>query len=338
MIRLLRNRALKAEVAAAANRLHLFDAYAFLKRKRIGSQVAVANYHRVTMTKDDWSCETLSPQAFESQIRYFCENFSILSLDRLLLYLQQDRSLPKKTVAITFDDGYRDNYLYAFPILRKYAVPATFFLTTGHIGTSKLFWWDKVGYVVYHAAGTRLELEERTYPLKSASDRRRAKLMIMKELKHLPEERKNELIEKLVDICRVDIPADLGKQLVLSWEEVEEMSQNGAQFGAHSATHPILANLPLEQARWEISRSKEDLEMRLQKKVKFFSYPEGSFNSEIVEIVKQTGFAAAVATYPSWITPRSDVYRLGRINMIEDSDRSAALLCGLLGDLNFQEK
>lgn len=67
--------------------------------------------------------------------------------------------------------------------------------------------------------------------------------------------------------------------------------------------------------------------------MKFFSYPNGCYNGEIVEIVKQAGFVAAVASDPLWITARSDVYRLGRINMIEDSNRSAALLCGLWGDL-----
>lgn len=291
-------------------------------------------YHRISEKRDDWSCYTLSPQAFESQIAYFRENFEILSLDQLSWHLLRDRPLPRKTVAVTFDDGYKDNYVYAFPILRKYAVPATFFLTTGHIGINKPFWWDKMGYLVYHAVPTRLKLEELgSYPLESAFDRRRAKLVITEKLNDLPEETKNKLIEKLANICRVEIPADLGRQLILSWEEVEKMSQDGAQFGAHSVTHAALTNLPLEQAKWEIRRSKEDIEERLGKKVNFFSYPDGHLNSEVVEIVKQAGFAAAFTSDPSWIAPKSDVYRLARISMTEDSNKSAVLLCGLWRDL-----
>jgi peptidoglycan/xylan/chitin deacetylase (PgdA/CDA1 family) len=324
----------KALVAAVAKRLRFLDTYAFLKRKHIGSQVVIATYHRISLERDDWSRTTLSPQAFETQIRYFRENFQILSLDQLLSHLLGDKSLPRRVCVITFDDGYRDNYVYALPILRKYAVPATFFLTTGHIGINKPFWWDEVGYLVHHAVPTHLELEELgSYPMESASDRRRANLVITGKLNDLPEERKNTLIERLADISRVNIPADMGKQLILSWEEVEEMSQKGAQFGAHSMTHATLTNLPLEQAKWEIRQSKEGIEERLGRKVSFFSYPDGRFNSEIVEIVRETGFAAAATTDPKWITPKSDVYRLGRISMIEDSNKSAALLCGLRGDL-----
>jgi len=336
---LFRNRALASEtkilVAAAANRLHVPDAYAFLKRKHIGSQVVIAMYHSVSVRKDGW-CEayTLSPESFESQIRYFCENFEILSLDQLCENLRQSRTLPKKAVAITFDDGYRDNYVNAFPILRKYGVPATFFLTTGHIGVSKLFWWERVGYLVQHTGAARLNLEELgRYALESAFDRRRACLMITEKLKHFPEEKKNDLMEKLADICGVDIPADLANQLTLSWEEAEEMSQHGAQFGAHSVTHPILTNLPLNQAKWEMFQSKEDIEKKLRKRVDFFSYPNGLFNSDLAEMAHRNGFVGAVTADPSWITPRTDVYRLGRIAMMVGPNASTTMLCGLWGDL-----
>ena len=320
---------------AAANRIRLLEVYAFLKRKHIGSQVVIATYHRVSMRKDKWPMENLSPESFESQIRYFCRNFEILSLEQLVRDLQQGRSLPKKAAVITFDDGYRDNYVYAFPILRKYAVPPTFFLTTSYIGGSKLFWWDKVGYLVHHTTAARLEVEELgRYALESEFDRRRATLMVVEKLYLFPEERKNGLLEKLADVCGVDIPGDLGSQLILSWEEVEEMSLDGVQFGAHSVTHPNLTNLPPEQAKWEICQSKEDIEKRLRKKVDFFSYPGGGLNAEIVEMVKQNGFVAAVTTDPSWVTPSSDLYRLGRIGMMYvDHNRSAALLCGTYGDL-----
>jgi peptidoglycan/xylan/chitin deacetylase (PgdA/CDA1 family) len=332
---LLRNRTLtsKAILAAVANRIRLFDVYASLKRKHIGSQVVIANYHRVTMIKDDWSCESLSPQAFESQIEYFRQNFEILSLDQLSRHLRQDRSLPKKAVVVTFDDGYLDNYVYARPILRKYGVPATFFLTTGHIGGSRLFWWDKVGYAVEHTRKQWLELTEfGTWEL-PAYDRRKTRNRIVNAIRDLPEQRKNLAIEDLLRVAGVSIPDALAKEVILSWEEVVEMSEEGIDFGAHTLTHPILTNMPLEQAKLEIVQSKKDIETKIGRQVNFFSYPNGSLNSEIVDIVKQAGFVAGVTADPSWITQESDVYRLGRIMMIGDSNRSAVLLCGLWGDL-----
>jgi len=244
--------------AAVGGRLRLFDAYGSLKQKHIGSQVVIVIYHRVCPTRCDWSATSISPHGFESQIRFFHEHFEILSLDRLWRDLQQGRVLPRKTVTISFDDGYRDSYVHALPILRKFAAPATFFLATGHIGSNKPFLWDTVGYLVHHAAAARLKLEELgTYSLKSVFDRRRASFVIREKLSHFPEQKRNKLMEKLEDICEVVIPADLGEQLNLSWEEVMRMNRDGFQFGAHSVTHPDLTKVPLEQARWEIHRSKE---------------------------------------------------------------------------------
>jgi peptidoglycan/xylan/chitin deacetylase (PgdA/CDA1 family) len=149
----------------------------------------------------------------------------------------------------------------------------------------------------------------------------------------LPEQRKNLAIEDLLRVAGVSIPDALAKEVILSWEEVVEMSEEGIDFGAHTLTHPILTNMPLEQAKLEIVQSKKDIETKIGRQVNFFSYPNGSLNSEIVDIVKQAGFVAGVTADPSWITQESDVYRLGRIMMIGDSNRSAVLLCGLWGDL-----
>lgn len=321
--------------ASLLNGVRFFDAYAHLKRSRVGSQAVIAMYHRVSSDIDDWSISSqVIRRSFESQMQYLRQNYEIISLDELLGALQHRKSLPKKAIAITFDDGYRDNYLNAFPILRKYRIPATFFLTTGYIGVGKPFWWDTVGYLIYNATVRRLELDELgTFSMTSTSDRRRTALTIEDKLERLPEERKNEQIKKLADICRAEIPADLGRQLVLSWDEVEEMQREGAQFGAHSVTHSVLTNLPLAQARWEIRQSKEDLEKRLREEVRFFSYPAGQYSSEIVKIVEENGYAGAATSDWLWITAESDPYRLGRIPMMEDRSKNAALLSGFVGDL-----
>jgi peptidoglycan/xylan/chitin deacetylase (PgdA/CDA1 family) len=325
--------------ASWLGRLRFFDAYAYLKRKHIGSQVAITTYHRVPFSRQNWSIRSqVTLRSFENQIQYLRQNFAILSLDELRQALQR-KSLPKRAVVITFDDGYRDNYLYAFPILKKYSIPAMFFLTTGHIGVGKPFWQDRVGYLIHHAMVGHLELDELgSYTIRSAFDRSRATFMIRDNLERLPEQRKNCLIEKLADVCRADIPDDFGSQLVLSWAEVEEMHQDGAEFGAHSVTHPFLTDLPSAQARWEIQQSKEDIERRLGEEVRFFSYPMGQCSSEIVRIVKECGFAGAVTTDWSWISPRSDPYRLGRIPMTESQSKSAALLSGFVGDLGIKSR
>ena len=117
------------------------------------------------------------------------------------MFIQQGKSLPEKAVVITFDDGYKDNYLYAYPILKKHRIPATIFLATGHIDTGKLFWWDKVSYVIRHTNVGQLNLGELgTYSVQSDLDRFHTNFIITEGLKKLPNVRKNLLIEKLLNI------------------------------------------------------------------------------------------------------------------------------------------
>lgn len=250
-------------------------------------------------------------------------------------YIQEGKSLPEKAVVITFDDGYKDNYLYAYPSLNKYHIPATIFLTTAHVGRGKLFWWDKVNYVIQHTTVNQLNLGELgNYLLQSELDKFYAKPIIVEGLKKLSEEEKNLLIEKLLNILEVDIPTDLGKQLILSWDEVREMSNDGIAFGAHSVNHSVLTNLPLRQAKWEITQSKKDIEEKIGTQATAFSYPNGDFNAELVEFIRESGFTYAVsAGTPRLISSKDNPYTLSRIGLGEDFHKSKVIISGLWGDL-----
>jgi len=325
---------IKQSAGTVLNRLGLLDTYAFLKRKRIGSQVIVMWYHRVSPTRDDWSYEALSPKSFQRQIAYLCCTCEIVPLGRLIACLREGKSLPDRVAAITIDDGYKDNYLYAYPILTRFRVPATIFLTTGHIGTSDLFWWDKVGYLIQHTGVERLRLGENwSYRLESPAKRRYASLSITEKLKEMPEAEKNLIIEELVNVAGVHIPDFIGQQLILSWSEVSEMSRNGIDFGAHSVTHPILTMTSLKEARREIAQSRDDIEARIGKQVQFFCYPNGDFNAEIEAIVKELGFLAAFTCDPAWIIRRPNFYELGRIGGDENFDMFKFQWSGLWSDL-----
>ena len=326
-------------VASVANRLHMLEAYSSARGCLTKSQVAILIYHRVCPRTDNWSLAPLSPESFETQMKYFAQNYEVLSLDRLVQYATSGKSFPEKAVVVTLDDGYKDNYLYAYPILRKYNIPATIFLTTGYIGASELFWWDKVAYIIEsNISIKKLNLNDfGIYSLQSELEKTQVKSIICEKLKKLSDNKRKSIIEKLLDICQVEIPRDLGKKLFLSWKEVKEMDNAGVTFGAHSVNHPILINMPLEQSKNEIVQSKKDIEEKLGKKVTAFSYPNGNFNAEIVELVRKSGFTCAVSVYPGMppklITPKDSVYHLSRIGTYEDLNRSKILLCGLSGDL-----
>ena len=182
---------IKNAVASAANTLSILDLYAFSRRQLTTSQTAILTYHRVCPKNDDWSLETINPHAFEQQMEYFCRKYEILSLADLTQHIMQAKRLPKRAVVITFDDGYLDNYLYAYPILNKYHIPATIFLTTGQISSDKLFWWDKVGYIIQNTSERQLNFEELgEHSLQSVKEKNKAQKIITERLKHINEDRK----------------------------------------------------------------------------------------------------------------------------------------------------
>jgi peptidoglycan/xylan/chitin deacetylase (PgdA/CDA1 family) len=326
---------MKILVAATANGIRLLDTYAFIRRTLIRSQIAILMYHRVGPQNDNWSLETTSLENFEKQIRYLSRNYEILLVEQLAQLIREGKDLPTKAVVITFDDGYRDNYVYGFPILRKYHVPATIFLSTGHIGTHNLFWWDKVSYLIHHTEMKQLGLGELgTYQLNSEREKSLATSSLVDRLKKIPDEQKNLAIGQLARISGVDIPGELGKKFILSWQEVIEMSRNGVSFGSHTVNHPILTNLTSDQAKWEIVQSKKDIEEKIGKKVLSFSYPNGNFNQEIVAFLEKSGYGCAVAVSPyNLISRKNNIYTLSRIGTGDDFNIFKVMFCGLWGDL-----
>jgi peptidoglycan/xylan/chitin deacetylase (PgdA/CDA1 family) len=267
-----------------------------------------------------WSNTSIGVEDFEYQIRYLYSKCNVMPLDEMLLHLQAKKTLPPKTVAITFDDGYKDNYTNAYPILRKYSLPAIIFLTTCHIDTGELIWSDKVKYAIMNTGRERVELKGLgMYSLHSHDDRKQAYFDIVSKLKEFLQDEKNLMIKKLLTKLAVSIPNDLGKEVGLSWDEIREMSNNGITFGAHTVTHAILTKLPLEETRKEILESKKRIEEEVGMPVTTFSYPNGGpadFNNEIKSILKQNGFMYAVtASPPKLVTPDTDLWELGRISM-----------------------
>ena len=330
---------MESRIAAMADYVQFLDCYAFIRRQVANSQVAVLLYHSIHSDGDTWSAgaDALSPQEFERQIAYFCRNYEILSLDAIAQYVHQQKTLPKKAVAITFDDGYRDNYYNAYPILKKYGVPATIFLTVGHIERDNLFWWDKISYAIHHAQVTQLDIKELgSYSLHSNADKAMATSSVVKRLKQIPEAEKNSIVESIMALCLTEIPDGLAKRLILSWDQVKEMSNTGISFGAHTINHPNLTRVPLEQARQEILESKKILEERLGQKIRSFSYPNGKtgdYNETVVKRVERAGFECAVTNIPQLVSLTVSPYQIGRIAELNDLSRLKVMLSGLWGDL-----
>lgn len=298
------------------NRVKLLDLYSFIK-SNLRSYVAIICYHRVGNIKDRWAIDTTDIIDFEKEMRYLSKTHKILSLEEMAKIINEKKALPKKGAVVTFDDGYKDNYTKAFPVLKKYNIPATIFLTTGNIGNDNLFWWDKVEYILRNTKLKRFDLGDFGDIIPPLG---KTKLKTLDEITtkftKIPENKKCDLIDKLVEISDVDIPKNLGKAIIMSWDEVKEINEEGINLGAHTVTHPILTKIPLMQAKNEIINSKKEIERRLKKPVNTFSYPNGlanDFNNDIKTILKENGFICATTLIPKTINNNTDLFELGRL-------------------------
>lgn len=275
-------------------------------------------YHRVVSEKD-LQRRFIQPgmyvlnHVFEKQIRFLKKHFQIVSFPYLLdRWQQKTYDLGKRYCVITFDDGWLDNYHYAFPILKRYSIPATIFLPTAFIGTRQWYWPEKISYLLehfYNPAMTSAKREALCFLFRRYTrihdifmstaiainvekqwERIDAVIEIWKEL---PPEEIDELVDGMSRVLEVTFPDE---RVFLNWEEIGQMSQKDISFGSHSCTHRILTKLPLMESKKEIELSKQTLLDKKLNYVPIFCYPNGNHNPELQNLVRDCGYQAAVTT------------------------------------------
>jgi len=278
-----------------------------------------------------------SPAGFEWQIAHVRRYFTVLSLGEIIERFQAGSPLPLNIAVITFDDGYQDNYSLAYPILRRYGLPATIFLTTGLIddangsgkGTTDAMWWDELVFLLATTqTGTVSVPDLGVLNLSTAKDRSRAREKLRRHLKSLDNDDRRMQVDALKHSLASEQNAQLRTPARLTWEEVCEMSRNGVTFGAHTHSHPILTRVSNDEAEREILLSKRIIENKLGTPVRLFAYPngkKGDFDARIQEILIQSGFDAAVTLVHGsnrLIKNQLDWYALRRIHVSNDDRRT----------------
>lgn len=284
-------------------------------------------YHRIVDGKDSapYYLSGIQPFVFESQMKFLSENFSVISLEETSENIMADRQIPRNAVAVTIDDGYIDCYANAYPVLRKYGIPATIFLATGHMGSSKAFWIDKVGYLFKNGRPAKPYYEHPVFSrieLNTAEKRIGFLEPVVQKLKKISENEKSAIIDDLEDFFQVS-DGELRVNYNLTWPQIREMSRNGVSFGTHTVTHPILTRIPIDKAEKEIVESKKRIENEIGKPVYGFCYPNGTeadFDDSIIRILKKHGFNYAVTTIWGSNDVNSDLFRLKRMEPNFNSD------------------
>jgi peptidoglycan/xylan/chitin deacetylase (PgdA/CDA1 family) len=234
--------------------------------------LSVLAYHRVLPAPDPLRPGEPTVQQFEARMRWVASAFNVLPLLDAVRALRNGW-LPPRALSITFDDGYADNHDLALPVLRKLGLPATFFIATGYLDGGCMF-NDTVIEALRAAPGPALDLEDLGFGLTalgSDEERRQAVGRILEELIYeVPRERAEVAVE-IAKRVGIDPPA----RLMMTAKQVRALNDAGMAIGAHTVTHPILAQISLDGARKEIVESKVYLEQITGAPIRLFAYPNG---------------------------------------------------------------
>jgi peptidoglycan/xylan/chitin deacetylase (PgdA/CDA1 family) len=292
----------------------------------------------------------VTAETFDHQLAFLRKHFSIVPLSSLVnpqsairnpqcsdlvnpqSAIRNPQFSARPLCAVTFDDGWRDNYEIAFPILQTHEVPATIFLTTDFIGTNRSFWHTRLMYVLLHAELSNLM---RNYAVLQACPALvRHRLMSLFPMTDPPcSQDVDSVIEAVKETCDEDTIENLIRDLAytggvrrplfsdrsffLDWDQVCEMAAAGIEIGSHGCSHRILTRLKLEQAEDELIRSKAEIERRVGQEVRHFAFPDGAVNRSLMESAGRVGYQTACLSGSGSNEGRVGTPTLRRVGMHE---------------------
>ncbi len=279
----------------------------------------VLTYHRVNDDGDPFF-PSVPTAVFEREMAYIARTYRVLTVEELADRMQRG-ALPRNALAITFDDGYRDNLTQAAPILARHGVPATIFLATGFIGTADVPWFDRLAMAFKSTkAASIVAPSGETLDLPDRAARVLAMERILACLKTLPDADQRRTLDGVLKALGVT-DRECFKNLMLNWDDVHALASLGFSIGAHTVNHPILSRISAERAWKEILGSRAMIETACGRPPRAFAYPSGKaedYTEAVKNFVRDAGFTCAVTTRFGANTRQTCPYELRRGGPWED--------------------
>jgi peptidoglycan/xylan/chitin deacetylase (PgdA/CDA1 family) len=264
--------------------------------------------------------------------------YSVIPLSEYVQNLM-NRSGLYKTLVFTVDDGYRDFYEFAYPIFRKYDMPASVFLVSDFVDGTLHLWWDQIRYAIQHTKNCAIDVPIGTrnlcYSLQSKDEREHAIHDIVEYCKTVSEEQRYAAVSHISrSLNNKHSESPDGERKALSWDQIMEMQNHHIEFFPHTKTHPILSGCAEENVEVEISESKQRIESQLRNTADIFCYPNGRFQDiteSVINSLKKCGYRAAVSAEEGFDHVRytADFYRLRRYSMPDHPAKFKQLISGM---------
>lgn len=314
---------------ALVSLMHSAGVFAPFRRANRGKAL-ILMYHRFSEAEDGVST---SVRCFTEQLDYLADHYRIVPLSVLAGYVTSGVPVPPGLAVITIDDGYRDSFDIAYPILRERKIPATAFVVTDFVDQATWLWTDKVRYLTSRAASSLLEAnidqQSLRIELEGRISRRKGAQRVNAELKRIADEAKDDAIRRIAASLDVPLPdAPPAEFLPLTWEQVREMDSNGIEIGSHTVTHPILTKISRDRLRYELCESRSRLESALGHKVELLGYPNGDHDATVQQEAVRAGYKCAVTADYGLNNGRSNPLALKRIHTEHDLAHFVKNTCG----------
>ena len=272
----------RQRVASLLHQTGLLRAARALRSSTSARWLTVLTYHRFPDPNGEDAFDDgvvdVTPEAFDRQVSCLKKHFTLVGIDELCAFAA-GKTIPPNSVAITFDDGYLDNYVQALPILKRHDAKAIFFLSTAYIAERRMYWWDRVAYIVKHSMLDRVDLE---YPFRIQIPLANRKLAVDRILRIVKTHQPLDLerfLEVLAKAARVtwsrQMERAFAERLLLTWDHVRELRKAGMDIQSHTRTHRVLQTLLPVELREELAGSRADLERELGETPRALAYPVG---------------------------------------------------------------
>ncbi len=257
---------------------------------------------------------------FYSLLKELKSNGNPVSMDHIV----NGHKLPENAYAITFDDGFENNFSVAAPILKKFKTPAIFYITSSFVNDNKMSWIDKIDYAIEHTKREKIIFMGKEFDLTSDNH----KINFLKFVRKTSKENrafflaKDKYIRDIFAQSKISFCDSLNTaiDLKMSWNQVSKISQDELfTIGAHTHTHPIMSYLEEDDLNKEIEISINYLNKKCLLDVEHFSYPEGldfCFNDNIVNKLKDAGIKCCPTAMDGVNNIHDDLFYLKRVTVI----------------------
>ncbi|MGH9356282.1 MAG: polysaccharide deacetylase family protein [Terriglobia bacterium] len=290
---------------------------------------AILAYHSVQEDPEDYA-NTIgvnnihSTSVFRSQMELVARKFHPITVDDILLFLTGEKQLPPRSVAVTFDDGYLDNFELVAPVLERYGIRGAFYVMVDAICGPGLPWFIRLRHAFWT---TRLKTWREPgsgaiFALGDLDGRREAFLAACCHCAKLVGVAQEQLVRSIE--CDLDAaPVKTGK-IMMGWDEVRRLRAAGHTVGSHTLCHPNVAFIRPEEALHEFTESKRRLEERLGGEVRHFSYPhpvlDPNYTEETAIMSREAGFRSGVTTVNAPVDRRQNAWSLPRLYTLRHPD------------------